>query len=142
MDWVGYVGENSDMEKLILSDSEWRKRLTPEQFRGMRKHGTEAPFCSRLNDEPRTGVYACAACGLELFSSAHKFESKSGWPSFYQPVAKDVVETQVDRKLGMLRTEVHCARCEGHLGHVFEDGPRPTGLRYCMNGAALQFSPS
>ena len=130
------------MDKFILSDLEWKERLTPEQYRVMRGHGTEAAFCSRLNDEPRVGIYECAACGLPLFSSADKFESKSGWPSFTQPVSAEAVETDVDRKFGMVRTEVHCARCEGHLGHVFEDGPRPTGLRYCMNGAAMAFKPA
>lgn len=129
------------MDKLILSEAEWRERLTPEQYEVMRGHGTEAPFCSKLNPESRAGTYVCAACGLPLFASADKFESKSGWPSFTQPVTPDAVETSTDLKLLVPRTEVHCARCGGHLGHVFEDGPAPTGLRYCMNGVALRFQP-
>jgi peptide-methionine (R)-S-oxide reductase len=119
---------------------DWRKRLTPDQFRVLREHGTERAGTSPLNSEKRAGMFRCAGCGLELFSSATKFESGTGWPSFWAPV-EGAVETTVDRSFGMTRTEVHCARCGGHLGHVFRDGPQPTGLRYCMNGVALGFEP-
>jgi peptide-methionine (R)-S-oxide reductase len=122
------------------SDDEWRKRLTPEQFAVLRKHGTERAGTSPLNTEHREGTFRCAGCGMELFTSDTKFDSGTGWPSFSAPLA-NAVETTVDRKLGMERTEVHCARCKGHLGHVFGDGPRPTGLRYCMNGVSLVFQP-
>ncbi len=127
------------MEKLRLTDVEWKERLTDEQYRVMRGHGTEAAFCSELHPEAREGVYVCAACGLPLFSSKDKFLSKSGWPSFTRPVTPDAIEETVDRSYGMVRTEIHCGRCEGHLGHVFEDGPAPTGLRHCLNGVALSF---
>ena len=121
-----------------LSDAEWRKRLTAEQYNILRKHGTERPGSSALNGEKRKGVFACAGCDLPLFSSDSKFESGTGWPSFYQPLP-DAIETTADRSMFMTRTEVHCKRCVGHLGHVFDDGPKPTGLRYCMNGVALKF---
>lgn len=127
------------MDKLRLSETEWKERLTEEQYRVMRGHGTEAAFCSALHPESREGVYHCAACGLPLFSSKDKFTSTSGWPSFTRPVTPDAIEETVDRSWGMVRTEIHCARCEGHLGHVFEDGPAPTGLRHCLNGVALAF---
>jgi len=123
-----------------LSDAEWRKRLNPAQYSVLRKHGTERPGSSALNDEKRKGTFACAGCDLPLFSSDTKFESGTGWPSFYQPLA-DAIGTKSDRSLFMVRTEVHCKRCLGHLGHVFDDGPKPTGLRYCMNGVALKFVP-
>lgn len=122
------------------TDEEWRARLTPEQFHVLRQHGTERAGTSPLNKEHREGTFRCAGCGMELFASDTKFESGTGWPSFFAPLA-NAVETTVDRKLGMKRIEVHCARCKGHLGHVFEDGPPPTGLRYCMNGVSLQFQP-
>lgn len=122
------------------TDDEWRDRLSPEQFQVLRKHGTERSGTSPLNREKRSGVFRCAGCGQELFTSDAKFESGTGWPSFWTPV-ENAVETTSDRKLGMERTEVHCSRCKGHLGHVFEDGPRPTGLRYCMNGVSLAFEP-
>jgi peptide-methionine (R)-S-oxide reductase len=124
-----------------LSEAEWKARLTPEQFYVLRKHGTERAGSSPLNHEKRKGTFACAGCDLPLFSSDTKFESGTGWPSFYQPLP-DAVGTSSDRLLFMTRTEVHCARCLGHLGHVFEDGPKPTGLRYCMNGLALKFEPA
>jgi peptide-methionine (R)-S-oxide reductase len=122
------------------NDEEWQARLTSEQYRVLRKHGTERAGTSPLNKEHRAGVFRCAGCGQDLFTSDAKFDSGTGWPSFWAPLA-DAVETTTDRTLGMERTEVHCARCKGHLGHVFEDGPRPTGLRYCMNGVSLDFQP-
>lgn len=121
-------------------DTDWKAKLTDEQFRVLRKHGTERPGSSPLLDEHRTGVFHCAGCGTPLFSSETKYESGSGWPSFWSPLEK-AVETTTDRSLGMQRVEVHCQKCGGHLGHVFEDGPQPTGLRYCMNGAAMKFDP-
>ena len=123
------------------TDAEWRAELTPEQFRILREHGTERPGASPLNAEKRDGTFLCAACRTALFDSGTKFESGSGWPSFYAPMEGAVATTE-DRSLGMRRVEVHCARCGGHLGHVFPDGPKPTGLRYCMNGAALKFDPA
>lgn len=122
------------------SNEEWRESLTPEQFEVLRGHGTERAWTSPLNDEKRAGVYLCAGCGQPVFASATKYESGSGWPSFYQPIA-GAVGTSEDRKLFMTRTEVHCSRCGGHLGHVFDDGPPPTGKRYCINGVALRFEP-
>jgi peptide-methionine (R)-S-oxide reductase len=125
------------MEK---TDEEWRRTLTAEEFQVLRKHGTERPGSSILNTEKRDGVFHCAGCGQPLFSSETKFESGTGWPSFFQPL-EDAVATSTDRSLFMTRTEVHCSSCQGHLGHAFPDGPRPTGLRYCMNGVALRFEP-
>ncbi len=124
-----------------LTDADWRKRLSPQAYTVLRNHGTERPFTSPLNHEKRKGVFACAGCDLPLFSSDTKFDSGTGWPSFYQPLP-DAVATTTDRSFFMTRTEVHCSRCEGHLGHVFDDGPKPTGLRYCMNGVALTFEPA
>jgi len=123
----------------VKSDDEWRRTLQPAAYRVLRQHGTEQPYSSPLNGEKRRGTFACAGCDLPLFSSDTKFESGTGWPSFYAPL-KNAVGTSVDRSLLIARTEVHCRRCGGHLGHVFNDGPRPTGLRYCMNGVALKFS--
>jgi peptide-methionine (R)-S-oxide reductase len=123
-----------------LSDMDWRQRLTANQYMVLRQHGTERAGSSPLNKEKRKGTFTCAGCDLPLFSSDTKFESGTGWPSFYQPLT-NVVETKADRSFFMTRTEVHCARCLGHLGHVFDDGPPPTGLRYCMNGVALKFVP-
>ncbi|MGB7257285.1 MAG: peptide-methionine (R)-S-oxide reductase MsrB [Pseudolabrys sp.] len=128
----------TDFQK--LSDADWRKRLTPEQYDILRKHGTERPGSSALNREKRKGTFACAGCDLPLFSSDTKFESGTGWPSFYAPLP-NAVATKTDRAFFMTRTEVHCSRCIGHLGHVFDDGPKPTGLRYCMNGLSLKFEP-
>jgi peptide-methionine (R)-S-oxide reductase len=121
------------------SDDEWRKVLTPEQFNVLRREGTERPFTSTLLDEHRNGTFSCAGCDLPVFSSKTKFESGTGWPSFWSPLEHAVDETQ-DRSFGMIRTAVSCHRCGGHLGHVFTDGPKPTGLRYCMNGVALKFA--
>jgi peptide-methionine (R)-S-oxide reductase len=122
------------------TDEEWRAELTPDQYRVLRQHGTEPPWSHPYNDEHRDGVFVCAGCGEPLFDSAAKFDSGSGWPSYVTPVG-DAVETSVDRSHLMSRVEVHCRRCGGHLGHVFEDGPAPTGLRYCTNGTSLKFSP-
>jgi peptide-methionine (R)-S-oxide reductase len=122
------------------SDEEWRRLLTSAQYDVLRKHGTERPFTSPLDKEKRKGTFACAGCDLPLFSSDTKFDSRTGWPSFWQPLP-DAIGTSTDRSFLMTRTEVHCRRCGGHLGHVFEDGPKPTGLRYCMNGVALKFTP-
>jgi peptide-methionine (R)-S-oxide reductase len=123
-----------------LSDAEWRQRLSPEQYHVMRDHGTERPGSCALLHEKRSGVFACAGCEQELFASKLKFESGTGWPSFNDPV-RGSVETETDRSFGMARTEVHCSQCGSHLGHVFSDGPPPTGLRYCINGVALTFKP-
>ena len=126
-------------EKIVKTDEEWERVLTPEQFRVMRRKGTEPPFSSPLNGEKGEGVFECAACGLPLFDSRAKFNSGTGWPSFYAPVAGENVREKTDTSHGMRRTEALCARCDAHLGHVFDDGPHPTGLRYCMNGVALKF---
>ena len=138
----GEAGSMTATDKTVdyrnLSDAEWRKRLSPTQYDVLRKRGTERPGSSALNGEKRKGTFACAGCDLPLFSSDTKFESGTGWPSFYQPLP-DAIGTTSDRSLFMVRTEVHCKRCLGHLGHVFDDGPKPTGLRYCMNGVALKF---
>jgi peptide-methionine (R)-S-oxide reductase len=122
------------------TDDQWRAQLTPEQFRVLREHGTEPRGASPLNKEAREGTFHCAGCGKPLFSSSTKYESGTGWPSFWTPLP-DAVGTTTDRSYGMTRNEVHCAECGGHLGHVFPDGPQPTGERYCMNGAALKFHP-
>lgn len=125
----------------MKTDAEWKATLTTEQFHVLREHGTERPGSSPLNYEKRTGTFTCAGCGAALFSSDAKFESGTGWPSFWQPLP-GAVDTRVDRSHGMTRVEVHCAACGGHLGHAFSDGPPPTGQRYCMNGVALRFEPT
>jgi len=127
--------------EVTLSDAEWRKKLTPAQYNVLRQEGTERPFSSPLNNEHRKGTFACAGCQLDLFSSSTKFDSGTGWPSFWAPLPNAVGQTR-DVSFGMVRTAVHCHRCGGHLGHVFDDGPKPTGLRYCMNGVAMTFRPA
>ena len=122
------------------TDADWKATLTPEQYHVLREHGTERRGSSPLNEEKRAGTFKCAGCGKPLFSAETKFESRTGWPSFYEPL-ENAVDTMTDRGHGMTRTEVHCAECGGHLGHVFHDGPAPTGQRYCMNGIALEFEP-
>ena len=131
------AAEKFEVEK---TDAEWRAQLTPQQYEILRKHGTERPWSSPLLKEHRKGIFACAGCDLPLFSSDTKFDSGTGWPSFWQPLDNALGRTE-DRSYGMARIEVHCRRCGGHLGHVFDDGPKPTGLRYCMNGVALTFAP-
>ena len=132
--------EASQVYEVTHSDEEWRRRLTPAQFEVLRDHGTERAGTSALDREKRAGTFLCAGCELDLFRSADKFDSRTGWPSFTRPI-EGAVETSEDRGWLMTRTEVHCRRCGGHLGHVFEDGPKPTGLRYCMNGVAMGFKP-
>jgi methionine-R-sulfoxide reductase len=125
--------------RVIKTDAEWRKILTDEQYRIARGKGTEPAFCGTLLDNHREGIYHCICCQLPLFSSSAKFNSGTGWPSFFQPIAKENVALNQDNSFGMVRTEILCARCDGHLGHVFDDGPRPTGLRFCLNSASLTF---
>ena len=127
--------------KTDKTDADWRNSLSPEAYRVLREHGTERAFTSPLNDEKQTGIFTCAGCGKDLFASGAKFESGTGWPSFFQPVSGEAVGTTEDRSWFTRRTEVHCADCGGHLGHVFPDGPKPTGLRYCINGVSLGFRP-
>jgi len=134
------AGDAGQRFEVSYTDAQWRARLTPQQYAVLRQEGTEPAGSSALNHEHRAGSFACAGCALPLFSSKTKFDSGTGWPSFWAPL-EQAVATRTDRRYGMLRTEVHCRRCGGHLGHVFDDGPRPTGLRYCINGLALAFVP-
>ncbi|QQS13495.1 MAG: peptide-methionine (R)-S-oxide reductase MsrB [Rhodospirillales bacterium] len=139
--WTATAQGPSKAFEVSYSEDEWRKRLSPEQFRVLRKHGTERAGTSPLDHEKRAGTFHCAGCDLPLFASTTKFDSGTGWPSFWQPL-DNAVGTKEDRSFFMTRIEVHCRRCGGHLGHVFDDGPKPTGLRYCMNGIAMTFKPA
>jgi methionine-R-sulfoxide reductase len=139
LDANGKLGPKTAVPRVIKTDAEWQKQLTPAQYEIARAKGTEPAFCGALYDQHKPGVYYCVCCGLPLFTSESKFESGTGWPSFFQPIAPENVITHVDSSFGMVRTESLCARCDCHLGHVFDDGPRPTGLRFCMNSASLVF---
>lgn len=133
--------ENPSKDKIRRTDAEWRAQLSPEQYEVTRRHGTEQAFTGPYWDHKEAGLYSCVGCGEPLFSHETKFDSGTGWPSFYAPVSEDAIESHEDHSHFMRRTEIRCARCEAHLGHVFPDGPHPTGLRYCLNGTALSFNP-
>lgn len=132
------VAQAAEHFEVVKSEAEWKRILPPQSFEIMRHHDTEPPFTGKYDKNKADGIYYCRACGQKLFDSRHKFDSGTGWPSFYQPISKGMIGTREDRTFGV-RTEVHCSRCGGHLGHVFDDGPQPTGLRYCMNSASLDF---
>ena len=140
LDATGALIGPVETPRVIKTDAEWRAQLTPEQYAVARSKGTERPFCGTLLDNKREGLYTCVCCGLPLFSSDSKFHSGTGWPSFFQPVAEENIATHEDRSFGMRRVEILCARCDCHLGHVFDDGPRPTGQRFCVNSESLQFT--
>jgi peptide-methionine (R)-S-oxide reductase len=129
------------LEKIQKTNAEWRAELTQEQYEVTRRKGTEPPFCGLFHDHEEEGTYYCVCCDLPLFKSSHKYHSGSGWPSFFKPINEDHIITQKDFSFGMMRTEIACARCDAHLGHVFKDGPKPTGLRYCVNSVSLRFEP-
>ena len=139
---TNFIKKKAQSFPYSLPDEEWQQKLAPDAYKVLRENGTEPPNSSPLNTEKRKGTFYCAGCGAALFSSDAKYESGTGWPSFYQPVSRDAVDKSTDFKIIVPRTEVHCANCGGHLGHVFDDGPAPTGLRYCMNGDAMTFKPA